>query len=144
MSDFESEHDSDSSDDGAPNENNRPVHSAGGGANLKEGLETGGTNSEKGQAGNDAEDQRQLKPNAKDAEDVADMTADFLAELKKAGEKTGRTTNQQEVEPWQLYLQQGAATDSYKYQDPSDGTIYEWDPEKRAWFPKVKKVSVFH
>ena len=144
MSDFESEHDSDSSDDGAPNENNRPVLSAGGGANLKEGSETQGTNSEKGQAGDDAEDQKQLGPNAKGADDVADMTADFLAELKKAGEKTSRTTNQQEVEPWQLYLQQGAAADSYKYQDPNDGTIYEWDPEKRAWFPKVKKVSVFH
>ena len=23
------------------------------------------------------------------------------------------------------------------YTDPTDGTVYEWDPEKRAWFPKV-------
>ena len=23
------------------------------------------------------------------------------------------------------------------YVDPSDGTVYEWDAEKRGWFPKV-------
>ncbi|XP_019848654.1 PREDICTED: HIV Tat-specific factor 1-like [Amphimedon queenslandica] len=23
------------------------------------------------------------------------------------------------------------------YTDPTDGTVYEWDPEKRAWFPKI-------
>ena len=23
------------------------------------------------------------------------------------------------------------------YVDPSDGTVYEWDAEKRAWFPNV-------
>lgn len=23
------------------------------------------------------------------------------------------------------------------YTDPTDGTVYEWDNEKRAWFPKV-------
>ena len=23
------------------------------------------------------------------------------------------------------------------YVDPTDGTVYEWDEEKRAWFPKV-------
>ncbi|XP_011664875.1 HIV Tat-specific factor 1 homolog [Strongylocentrotus purpuratus] len=25
----------------------------------------------------------------------------------------------------------------YIYTDPNDGTMYEWDPEKKAWFPKV-------
>lgn len=25
------------------------------------------------------------------------------------------------------------------YTDPSDGTVYEWDAEKRAWFPKVQQ-----
>lgn len=24
------------------------------------------------------------------------------------------------------------------YKDPTDGTEYEWDEEKRAWFPKVR------
>lgn len=23
------------------------------------------------------------------------------------------------------------------YTDPTDGTVYEWDEDKRAWFPKV-------
>ena len=23
------------------------------------------------------------------------------------------------------------------YLDPSDGTVYQWDAEKRGWFPKV-------
>ena len=27
------------------------------------------------------------------------------------------------------------------YVDPSDGTVYEWDADKRGWFPKV--VSLF-
>ncbi|XP_043921224.1 HIV Tat-specific factor 1 isoform X2 [Protopterus annectens] len=27
--------------------------------------------------------------------------------------------------------------DPYHYVDPSDGTVYEWDHEKKAWFPKI-------
>ena len=23
------------------------------------------------------------------------------------------------------------------YTDPSDGTVYEWDAERKGWFPKV-------
>jgi HIV Tat-specific factor 1 len=31
------------------------------------------------------------------------------------------------------------------YTDPSDGTVYEWDNEKRAWFPKVlRQHQAFH
>ena len=25
----------------------------------------------------------------------------------------------------------------YTYTDPNDGTVYDWDTEKQAWFPKV-------
>ena len=25
--------------------------------------------------------------------------------------------------------------------DPTDGTVYVWDQEKRAWFPKVTSTS---
>lgn len=25
--------------------------------------------------------------------------------------------------------------------DPSDGTVYEWDGEKRGWFPKVSLLK---
>ena len=27
------------------------------------------------------------------------------------------------------------------YVDPTDGTVYEWDEQKRAWFPKVSTDS---
>lgn len=32
---------------------------------------------------------------------------------------------------------QQQASDPYTYVDPSDGTVYEWDYEKKAWFPKI-------
>lgn len=28
-------------------------------------------------------------------------------------------------------------SDPITYTDPADGTVYDWDPEKKAWFPKV-------
>ncbi|XP_003744108.1 HIV Tat-specific factor 1 [Galendromus occidentalis] len=31
------------------------------------------------------------------------------------------------------------ASDPYTYTDPTDGTAYEWDHEKRAWFPKINE-----
>ena len=32
----------------------------------------------------------------------------------------------------------GGAWDKIRtYTDPNDGTVYEWDSEKRGWFPKV-------
>ena len=32
---------------------------------------------------------------------------------------------------------QKTGDDPYTYTDPEDGTLYDWDPEKKAWFPKV-------
>ena len=32
----------------------------------------------------------------------------------------------------------------YTYTDPNDGTVYEWDQEKQAWFPKVQYVEKLH
>lgn len=29
-------------------------------------------------------------------------------------------------------------SDPYTYTDPEDGTVYDWDHEKKAWFPKVR------
>ncbi len=43
----------------------------------------------------------------------------------------------EKLEPWQQYLQERESSQSYTYKDPNDGTVYEWDEEKRAWFPKV-------
>lgn len=31
----------------------------------------------------------------------------------------------------------GDGDDPYTYVDPEDGTVYDWDHEKKAWFPKV-------
>lgn len=33
--------------------------------------------------------------------------------------------------------EQKKAEEGYLYTDPNDGTVYEWDTEKNAWFPKV-------
>lgn len=29
-------------------------------------------------------------------------------------------------------------SDLFTYTDPEDGTVYDWDHEKKAWFPKVR------
>lgn len=33
------------------------------------------------------------------------------------------------------------AGDKQTYVDPTDGTVYEWDQEKRGWFPMVSGIS---
>lgn len=38
----------------------------------------------------------------------------------------------------ELYAQRNADdSDPYTYTDPEDGTVYDWDRDKKAWFPKV-------
>ncbi len=37
----------------------------------------------------------------------------------------------------------GQQTASNTYTDPQDGTVYEWDAQKKGWFPKVKHTIVF-
>lgn len=49
---------------------------------------------------------------------------DFLQELKEQAKNSGP----------------GAQEERKTYVDPSDGTVFEWDPEKRGWFPKVLKL----
>lgn len=34
-----------------------------------------------------------------------------------------------------------AAPDPFTYVDPADGAAYEWDREKKAWFPKVLRAG---
>lgn len=46
---------------------------------------------------------------------------DFLEELKEQAKKSVS----------------GGEDQRQTYVDPSDGTVYEWDAEKRGWFPKV-------
>lgn len=35
----------------------------------------------------------------------------------------------------------GFENDTHTYTDPNDGSMYIWDKEKNAWFPKVTTVS---
>ncbi|XP_049893308.1 HIV Tat-specific factor 1 [Epinephelus moara] len=38
----------------------------------------------------------------------------------------------------ELYGQRNAdGSDPFTYTDPEDGTVYDWDHEKKAWFPKI-------
>lgn len=38
----------------------------------------------------------------------------------------------------EMYGQRNAdGSDPYTYTDPEDGTVYDWDHEKKAWFPKI-------
>lgn len=34
----------------------------------------------------------------------------------------------------------GFENDTHTYTDPNDGSVYFWDKEKNAWFPKVRCV----
>ena len=36
------------------------------------------------------------------------------------------------------------SSDGQTYTDPTDGTVYEWDSQKRAWFPKVNDQLYIH
>ncbi|MEE6496715.1 hypothetical protein FKM82_002469 [Ascaphus truei] len=53
----------------------------------------------------------------------------------------------------QLRLQQlygesraGGGPESHTFQDPSDGAVYEWDPDRKAWFPKITDdfLALYH
>lgn len=37
----------------------------------------------------------------------------------------------------------GYEGDTHTYTDATDGTVYIWDREKNAWFPKVKCQFIF-
>ena len=39
--------------------------------------------------------------------------------------------------------EQRKQSQGYLYTDPDDGTVYEWDDEKQAWFPKVGWLQGF-
>ena len=39
--------------------------------------------------------------------------------------------------------QQASEQSQAAFVDPNDGTVYEWDSEKRAWFPKVYITAPF-
>ncbi|KAG0434836.1 hypothetical protein HPB47_018840, partial [Ixodes persulcatus] len=39
-----------------------------------------------------------------------------------------------------------SGSDPYTYVDPNDGTVYEWDVQKKAWFPKLTEdfLAAYH
>lgn len=44
---------------------------------------------------------------------------------------------QLELEKAEEERQKSGGSDPYTYVDPNDGTVYEWDHDKHAWFPKI-------
>jgi HIV Tat-specific factor 1 len=48
---------------------------------------------------------------------------------------------QQELKTTQQLQQGNISEASSTYVDPNDGTVYEWDPQRRGWFPKVSETS---
>lgn len=54
----------------------------------------------------------------------------------------GNETNKEfkeQLRMQELYAQRNADdSDPYTYTDPEDGTVYDWDHDKKAWFPKVR------
>lgn len=71
---------------------------------------------------------------AKKEDTTKDLSTNIVEELKKQAEVAQST---QEQPAWEKYMQQNVQTGQYTYTDPSDGTVYEWDPEKRGWIPKI-------
>lgn len=59
---------------------------------------------------------------------------DVLDELKQQAASVAAADQKPE---WEKYLEQNQHTGEYTYTDPTDGTVYEWDEQKRGWIPKV-------
>lgn len=57
-----------------------------------------------------------------------------------SGKSDGNNEFHEQLRLQQLYggsREEGGGEDPNTYVDPEDGTVYDWDHEKRAWFPKV-------
>lgn len=54
------------------------------------------------------------------------------------GESDANKEFMEQLRMQELYSQRAAdSSDPYTYTDPEDGTLYDWNHEKKAWFPKV-------
>ncbi|CAB1445203.1 unnamed protein product [Pleuronectes platessa] len=61
-----------------------------------------------------------------------------VSALKMSGPSDANKEFMEQLRQQELYGQKAAAgPDPYTYTDPEDGTLYDWDPEKKAWFPKI-------
>uniref|UniRef100_A0A8C7XJE0 17S U2 SnRNP complex component HTATSF1 n=1 Tax=Oryzias sinensis TaxID=183150 RepID=A0A8C7XJE0_9TELE len=55
-----------------------------------------------------------------------------------SNEKDANKEFMEQLRMHELYGQRkDDGSDPFTYTDPADGTVYDWDPEKKAWFPKV-------
>ena len=62
--------------------------------------------------------------------------SEFEFQLRSQEDYTG-VREQPQAEAAAAANQQSQGT----FVDPSDGTVYEWDHAKRAWFPKVTQTA---
>ncbi|XP_069049813.1 17S U2 SnRNP complex component HTATSF1 isoform X2 [Lepisosteus oculatus] len=66
-----------------------------------------------------------------------------------SGESGGNEEFLEQLRLQQLYGQSreaGNGDDPYTFVDPEDGTVYDWDQEKKAWFPKITEdfLAAYH
>ncbi|CAB1315933.1 unnamed protein product [Coregonus sp. 'balchen'] len=55
-----------------------------------------------------------------------------------SGDTDGNKEFHEQLRLQQLYGQrQGGGADPNTFVDPEDGTVYDWDHDKKAWFPKI-------
>ncbi|XP_069002233.1 17S U2 SnRNP complex component HTATSF1 [Embiotoca jacksoni] len=55
-----------------------------------------------------------------------------------SGELNANREFTEQLRMQELYGQKNEdGSDPNTYTDPEDGTVYDWDPEKKAWFPKI-------
>ncbi|XP_068188180.1 17S U2 SnRNP complex component HTATSF1 [Antennarius striatus] len=55
-----------------------------------------------------------------------------------SGEKDGNKEFMEQLRMQELYGQRNEdGSDPLTYTDPEDGTVYDWDHDKKAWFPKI-------
>ncbi|KAK2823057.1 hypothetical protein Q7C36_019657 [Tachysurus vachellii] len=55
-----------------------------------------------------------------------------------SGDSDGNQEFHEQLRLQELYGQRrDDGEDPYTYVDPEDGTVYDWDHEKKAWFPKI-------
>ncbi|XP_067085308.1 HIV Tat-specific factor 1 [Osmerus mordax] len=64
-----------------------------------------------------------------------------------SGDNSGNKEFEEQLRLQQLYGQKpGDGTDPYTFTDPEDGTVYDWDHNKKAWFPKITEdfLAAYH
>ncbi|KAI4882154.1 hypothetical protein NFI96_004388 [Prochilodus magdalenae] len=61
-----------------------------------------------------------------------------LTHLTMSGHPDGNKEFHEQLRLQELYGQKREdGADPYTYVDPEDGTVYDWDHDKKAWFPKI-------